>query len=473
MSRSYCIIIIVFIFKFSISFSQNLVPNPSFELLKKAPCTAVFSNKTDNLGNYAHNWVAPTMGTSDIQLNTPISVSCTSDLSKVMKKSRTGQTCAGIFTLGVSPRLSAMNGITPYREYLQVKLINKLTAGKIYYVEFYASPIDVTIGPGLSLYNNNIGCYVSADSIHKVSENIAEEFGVFNVVPQINESRVMDNPSQWYKISGCFQATEAAQYLTIGNFYTDAQTKYIEVNRQGFGAYYLIDDVSLIETSLQALPELTLTDRALCPGNSLVINLPESTSISYYWQDGKTGNDYVVTKTGLYSVTSTAGPCAVTDSFRVSQEGLLRLPADTVLCKGLMYSIQPVEKLSSTLTWQNGVNSSQYDVSTDGVYWVRSETPGCIQTDSIRVSFVDCPGNIPNVFTPNGDGINDAFTISGLELLPWHLAVYNRWGRKVFESEQYKNDWNGSGLPSGVYYYSLSNIDVKKTFRGWVEIIRQ
>ncbi len=102
---------------------------------------------------------------------------------------------------------------------------------------------------------------------------------------------------------------------------------------------------------------------------------------------------------------------------------------------------------------------------------------------------------IPNVFTPNGDGINDYFIITenlnmggGTERAEYdnydvlnryfessQLVVFNRWGRVVYESGDYKNDWDGGNLPDGVYFYVLkcqgyTNPDDDFVYRGSVTI---
>jgi gliding motility-associated-like protein len=65
-----------------------------------------------------------------------------------------------------------------------------------------------------------------------------------------------------------------------------------------------------------------------------------------------------------------------------------------------------------------------------------------------------CDLTIPNVITPNGDGFNDYLTIPNIEYYPnSSMVIYNRWGKKVFESTNYSNEWDGDGLADGVYYF--------------------
>lgn len=83
---------------------------------------------------------------------------------------------------------------------------------------------------------------------------------------------------------------------------------------------------------------------------------------------------------------------------------------------------------------------------------------------------------IPNVFTPNGDGVNDAFVIRGIEAFPQHrLVIFNRWGHEIYHSTNYKNNWAGGNVSEGTYYYVL---EVKtpsgpwQVFKGFVTILR-
>ena len=82
---------------------------------------------------------------------------------------------------------------------------------------------------------------------------------------------------------------------------------------------------------------------------------------------------------------------------------------------------------------------------------------------------------IPNIFTPNGDGINDVWVISHLsDYSPTKVSVINRWGQRVYENKAYQNDWNGSNLTDGEYYYIIENVyePTIGTRKGWVRIQR-
>lgn len=64
--------------------------------------------------------------------------------------------------------------------------------------------------------------------------------------------------------------------------------------------------------------------------------------------------------------------------------------------------------------------------------------------------------HLPNIITPNNDGFNDKLVFGGLELYPQNeLIVFNRWNNNVFERRGYSNDWDGSELNEGTYFYVL------------------
>ena len=83
---------------------------------------------------------------------------------------------------------------------------------------------------------------------------------------------------------------------------------------------------------------------------------------------------------------------------------------------------------------------------------------------------------IYNGISPNGDAVNDFFTIENIEQFPDNvLTIYNRWGNKVFQKQGYQNTWNGkyrsADLPDGTYFYLLMLGDGRE-FSGYVQIHR-
>ncbi len=91
-------------------------------------------------------------------------------------------------------------------------------------------------------------------------------------------------------------------------------------------------------------------------------------------------------------------------------------------------------------------------VTQDSGYVSESNYVICVQPEPPTIT-------IPNVFSPNGDNLNDFFRIRNLELYDFRpLVIYNRWGSVVYQSDQYNNDWDGRGVPDGVYYGVVSII---------------
>jgi gliding motility-associated-like protein len=83
----------------------------------------------------------------------------------------------------------------------------------------------------------------------------------------------------------------------------------------------------------------------------------------------------------------------------------------------------------------------------------------------------------PNAFTPNGDGVNDLWLISGLSTYPnCVISVFNRFGRTVYQSKGYSQPWDGlyqaKTLPFGTYYYTIDLANGKPKITGYVTIVR-
>jgi gliding motility-associated-like protein len=132
--------------------------------------------------------------------------------------------------------------------------------------------------------------------------------------------------------------------------------------------------------------------------------------------------------------------------------------------------------------WSPGAtNSDSLSVQTPGRYTWRGETPaGCEMFDEVHIpACAPCNIAIPNVFSPNGDGINDQFIFStSCQMRSFEAKVFDRWGNLITESRQPQAIWDGGGYGPGVYVYQIRvdlvhpNETVPRIIHGSITLIR-
>jgi gliding motility-associated-like protein len=107
-------------------------------------------------------------------------------------------------------------------------------------------------------------------------------------------------------------------------------------------------------------------------------------------------------------------------------------------------------------TTTNLSNPNYVFVKSDSVLFIYTTIDGCIDTIITPVTVQPFILEMYNVFTPNGDGVNDNYEIPYLDrYISNKFIVYNRWGEKVFQEDNYTGNWDGGRLPDGVYFYIL------------------
>lgn len=114
--------------------------------------------------------------------------------------------------------------------------------------------------------------------------------------------------------------------------------------------------------------------------------------------------------------------------------------------------------------------------------WVASDgTDYSVSPASVSIAITPQTIFVPEGFSPNGDGINDFFVITGAEKYTISLRIFNRWGSKVFESSHYNNNWDGtynvdslnsSPLPEGTYFFVISFNNGEMDQIGYLTLIR-
>ncbi len=224
--------LIVFLFFCRISYSQNLVPNGSFELYSSCPSGY---SQIDS----CNFWTAPNISSS-ISSDYFNSCALVNSISVPMnnlgyQQPHSGQAYSGII-LGYGFQV-----LTLYREYIEVPLLTPLIANTCYHFEMFVSL-------GFCRYTTNeIGAYLSDSAIIGVTN-----YDPLPFVPQINNpiGNSFDTLN-WTLVSGVFTASGGEKYLTIGNFKNDSNTTYTYFNvfQPLHYVYVYIDDVALCPCS--------------------------------------------------------------------------------------------------------------------------------------------------------------------------------------------------------------------------------
>jgi gliding motility-associated-like protein len=119
-------------------------------------------------------------------------------------------------------------------------------------------------------------------------------------------------------------------------------------------------------------------------------------------------------------------------------------------------------------------NSASYVFNDSGSFVISLAVTtelGCTDTYTTILRVVKSL-KIPNIITPNADGENDLFEIKNLNLNEANqLHVFDRWGKAVFSSNNYQNQWDAKNVKDGVYYYSLQIIGGKE-IKGSLTVLR-
>lgn len=157
---------------------------------------------------------------------------------------------------------------------------------------------------------------------------------------------------------------------------------------------------------------------------------------------------------------------------RVVVQGMSTNLLATASGNGLSYSWSPNVALSNSTVLQPQASPAE-----DIIYTLTATSAfGCISSDDVKVKVVK-DFVVSNVFTPNGDGVNDTWKLDFVDPSSGAIVkIFNRYGQVVFESKGYGKPWDGSfkgkAVPAGTYYYIIDLKNDQKPITGFVDIIR-
>jgi gliding motility-associated-like protein len=204
----------------------------------------------------------------------------------------------------------------------------------------------------------------------------------------------------------------------------------------------------------------------------------------YLWSNGKTDSTIVITQAGQYWLKITLGNCNSNDTINIFKDTLtIQLISDSLRCVLDSNTLQGNLKLigySENTTWYQWPNTLPYQkldstsiIHQKGKYIVKGYNQHhCPFIDSISID--DWGGQNwmkpINVFTPNGDNLNDVFPDPNPDY-HYTIQIFDRWGVEVYKATN--KAWDGANFPDGSYYYfiEMEACGYKRSTHGVLKII--
>jgi gliding motility-associated-like protein len=281
-------------------------------------------------------------------------------------------------------------------------------------------------------------------------------------------------------------ATSNTLVLTVGGIYS-------VVVSSSSGCTSTSATVEIIQKSTDPI-QITAADTVVCNNEPINVVLTASPGfVSYTWfGNGEAGETYTATYIGEYSVVGiNEDGCQSTDYINI----VGNIPFEVEAASPVYYDDFNVSYAgaqdgsievnvtggsgSFSYSWSNGSTAEDLSGLSGGDYTLTvSDQQGCSVITTINVNE---PGlvKLPNGFTPNGDGFNDFYVITGIQGYEGNqINIFNRWGSLVYSAKEYQNNWDGTSndgnlLPDGTYFIVVNlNKEGYENVQSYIDIKR-
>ncbi|OFX20196.1 MAG: hypothetical protein A2033_19260 [Bacteroidetes bacterium GWA2_31_9] len=232
------ILIVILLITANQLFSQNLVPNPSFELFEKCPQASTTIPRQD----LVQDWYIPSSGTPDYYNE------CSTKCGVPFNWAGQRPAFEGKAYIGLISKwdFELKTNDNCRREYVEAKLIEPLKKDAEYCVKFY-----VILADNCQFATDGIGAYLSVNKLDSVDFNKN-----FPYHPQIQNitNNIIYSDGKWVEICGKYIATGDEEYITIGNFKSDPETRWARRAKDLSVkySYYFIDNVSVTPIEIES-----------------------------------------------------------------------------------------------------------------------------------------------------------------------------------------------------------------------------
>ncbi|MBO9703550.1 MAG: gliding motility-associated C-terminal domain-containing protein [Sporocytophaga sp.] len=207
-------------------------------------------------------------------------------------------------------------------------------------------------------------------------------------------------------------------------------------------------------------------DTTYCEGSSPVLDAGIVPSgFQYKWSTNEINRQIHPTTSGTYSVAIYSDQCQRSDTINIEFEKApdVSLNPTYALCSENGDSVLLDGGIADSYLWLPGGQTTQsITVFTEGIYYLTAKSEhGCESTVNTLIEDI-CEARVfvPNIFSPNGDGNNDVFRISGANIISFRLEIFDQWGELIFVSNSMENSWNGeyrgTTVQEGAYIWKLT-----------------
>jgi gliding motility-associated-like protein len=276
------------------------------------------------------------------------------------------------------------------------------------------------------------------------------------------------SPYQYSLNGGAYQASNVFNGL--------AQGPYVVSVKDNLGCTYNVSANVALTNNLTL--QMITPDTTVCRGSSFTPRVNSNATQLAWSPAGSVNNATVInpsltpTQTTRYTLTGTLGACTKTATLNVTTFQGITVRAgspQTILAGDQIQLNGSVSGTNNTYVWSPSTGLSATNIlnpianpAVTTTYTLTATSQiGCSEKDSVKITVLPYCVTPMNSFTPNGDGVNDNWLVTNGGCTTYIFAqVFNRYGNKVFESDNYQNNWkgtyNGQPLPDGTYYYVVS-----------------
>ena len=470
------IIYILFIFFLQSStnvFAQtNLVPNGDFEIYSALPTQMTQVDLAVGWNNVNNNNLNGGCGSPDYSYVGSFMFPC----AAIFPFSGNGQMSIGI---------DVDTNYDDNREYISSHLYLPMATGQQYSVSFYLTNghlTDSIYGCSTSI-SNNFGIHFSMDTLTQVCSEIIK------VNPQLEITSIINSFDNWTHFIFKYIADSSYNYITLGNFRSNANTLHtyppLYYNSPYFAyTFFFIDKIEIY-------PRLKIAgDSIICKGTPTTLKIIAGEPI-VNWADSLSpstiiATDSLISVTPLTTTTYVAYSTLDTAYYTVyiKNSPQVNLGNDTSLCAGQTLTLNATNA-NSSYQWQDNSMDSTYNVSQQGLYWVKvTNEYNCTVYDTINVNFnptynivvnkTICQGEtyqvgihfytITGTYTDSLITTNtgcDSIIITNLSVNPSYNYVVN------------KTICQGQTYQTGTHFYTIAGIyiDTLTTYKGCDSII--